>query len=187
MLTKMDLQNQQFFNQIAEISVDELTKMFPRTVVILHPGTEVKDDGGFPFRAPNSDDIPPSSLQVAELERLLLLELGADAQCSLAVYAGYMREEEFHLCIQPHGAKHNGNLRFILFNGTLEESLFRPIKHRWDWVHLLELSFLWARDRSWLVVSTPDTAVTIIGCGNRLADVLVGDGSLGAFDWPLTA
>lgn len=184
MLAKIDSQNEQFFHRIAEFSIEEQTNLYPRTVVILHPGTEVKDDGGFPFRAPNADDAPLSTLQVTELEGVLLSKLGPDASCSLAVYAGYMRGEEFHRLIEPEGTKFIGNLQYILFNGTLAESLFHSIANQWDPFLFLELSFLWARDRSWLITSTPDTAVTIVGCDDLLADALLSAPTLGAFDWP---
>lgn len=183
MLAKIDSLNQGFFGVIAEVGVEEQVGLYPRTIVILHPGTEVKDDGGYPFRAPNADDIPLSDQQMVALESTLLSVVGPDFACSLAVYAGYLREHDFQRCVEPEGAPHVGNLQYILFNGTLEESLFRPIAQRWDPFLFLELSFLWARDRSWLVCSRPDTAVTLVSCDDLLADALLSTPALGALDW----
>lgn len=164
--------------------MDEQTSMYPQTIIILHPETKVRRDGGFPFRAPNSDDIPLSPTQSRELGRVLLSVLDAKAPCSMAVYAGYLPGEDFHKQLEPEGTKFDGNLQYILFNGDLEECLFSSVQERWPGWPPKELSFLWSSDPSWLAVSSPDTAVTIIGCEDDLAGALLEAPSLEAFDWP---
>ena len=183
MLTRIDPDNEQFFRSIVEISVEEHTAMFERTIVILHPGTDVKNDGGFPFRAPNCDDVRMSATQCMELEFALRSVNGAHAPCSLAVYAGFLSEEEFRQGLEPAGTGIDGNLRYVVFNAELSDCSFYSMDTRWGFFPATELSFLWARDRSWLVVSSPDTAVTIVGCGSNLANALLSAPELGAFEW----
>lgn len=184
MLTRIDPDNETFFRSIAEISVEELAATFPRTIVVLHPGTEAKDDGGFPFRAPNCDDRRMSGPQCMEVEYALRTVYGAHAPCSLAVYAGFLNEASFRAGLEPAGTSIDGNLRHIVFNAELDDCSFYSMDTRWDWFPPTELSFLWARDRSWLVVSSPDTAVTMIGCGDDLAQALLEPPELGALEWP---
>ncbi|WP_313280666.1 hypothetical protein [Timonella senegalensis] len=186
MITRIDSENELFFRAIARRSPVELGSEYARTIVVLHPGSEIKDDGGFPFRAPNSDDERLGEMRERELERVFLSVLGSRFACSLAVYAGFLHGENFQKLINPEGVKYDGDLRYILFNGELGESLFSTVSSRWSASHIVELSFLWARDRSWLMASTPDTAVTIIGCNDELADSLIAAKNLDAFDWPLS-
>lgn len=183
MLTRIDPENEKFFRSIIEISVEENASMFPRMIVILHPGTEVKNDDGFPFRAPNCDDRRMSGPQCMELEYALRTVFGPQTPCSLAVYAGFLRDPQFREGLEPAGTNIEENLRYVVFNAELNDCSFYSMQDRWGDFLSTELSYLWARDRSWLVTSSPDTAVTIVGCDNDLAQALLDAPELGAFEW----
>lgn len=130
--------------------------------MLLHPGTTKVDDDRFPFACPNTH--PTSNERLPEeiadiLDRLLLKTSEPQRQCTFALYAGYLNEEDrgasqgFH---EPDATRHVGRLNYMLFAGTLAESTFGGVADHWgvDFSFFQSLSHLWPDDHSWFLAST---------------------------------
>ncbi|MDF1488839.1 hypothetical protein [Tessaracoccus caeni] len=164
---------------------------FDRFVVLLHPGTALVSDDRFPFASPNvhrTSDDPLSDEQQATLDQILLDTYDPDTECHFALYAGFLGDPSqaasrgFNT---PETTWHPGRLNYVLYSAPLRESVFGTVLEPWaaQWNLFLELSYLWPSDRSWFLSSTADTAVTIIGCDDALAQKLLAKPSLDAHEW----
>lgn len=164
---------------------------FDRFIALLHPGTALVSDDRFPFASPNThrtSDDPLSDKQQVTLDQMLLDAYGPDTECNFALYAGFLGEPADAASrgfSNPETTWHIGRLSYVLFSAPLRESVFRTVLEPWaaPWSLFLELSYLWPSDRSWFLSSTPDTAVTVIGCDNALAQRLLAEPILDAHEW----
>jgi hypothetical protein len=183
MFTRISQANETWFRAMAQDYDRDIPQGFPRVVVILHPGTYVVDDPVLPFRAPNANDVPLSEEQTEAFEQVLLKVLGPKEQCCVAFYAGYLRPEGIARIDTPEMTWVSGRLAYLLLQGELNECLFSAVETHWDPFLFLEVSYLWATDRSWVIALTPDTAHTVIGCDDALAEALLQEPQLKALDW----
>ena len=185
-ITRIDDENFAWFNNWAGRDEDStgltlLPRRYPREVALLHPGTGPADDHFLPFKAPDATDAPLSDEQVAALEEILLTSFPGNLACCLALYGGYIDLDDLD---GPQGFPHPharwviARLPYALFGAPLDETLFSSVEDRWGvWPHV-ELSFLWAADRSWFIASAPDLAFTVIGCEDQLAERLLATPAL---------
>ena len=179
-----------------DISFPEDT--FERTVVILHPGTRWISDGRIPFQMPNVDgptDPEASEDQKRAIDVALQEAAGPDASCVFALYAGYLHEDDHGRrdgFDEPAGTWHIGRLNYVLFSGRLSEAGFAGVDQRWGsgvpFVPgrrrpFVELSYLWTADRSIVLASTADSAVTVVAGPASLAERLLSIPLLRAHVW----
>lgn len=71
-------------------------------------------------------------------------------------------------------------MRYFVGAAALGECLFLDSVD--DELGIFDQSFLWANDRSWFVSSMPDLAFAVIGCGDDLADRLLSNSTLAAYE-----
>lgn len=162
---------------------------YPRLVAVLHPGCHRTGDSLRPFHRDDADHPRLTDAQARTLERILLDHSGPDTPCTFAVYAGYLdREDRGHRqgFDEPDATWVEGDLWFALFSADAGDALFSATARRWEHVHLVELSHIWPRIRSWFLASEPDLAYTVIGCHTDLAQKLLAHPELNAHPWPQT-
>lgn len=152
-------------------------------VLIPHPESIVDINKNPCIRALTANDIPLPSQQRALIDQNFLRQFSEETPCCLAVYAGYFdswgKDQGFY---EPEGTWIFGKyLNFVLFETFLKEGLFGATDSRWRDVTFTQLSYLWAKDHTWLLASAPDTAWTIVRTSSKeLARQLLDEKALGA-------
>ncbi len=164
----------------------------------MHPGTRWTPRRQVPFYMPNEDgpaDPEASIEQKLAIDRVVQDVAGRDALCSFALYAGYLREDDRGRSDgfdEPEATWHFGRLNYVLFSGPLASSGFAGVDRRWGSGvpfeigrkrPIVELSYLWTADRSVVIASPPDAAVTVVTGSDALAESLLSLRQLDVHEW----
>lgn len=153
----------QWFAYWAVRDQDYLPECYPHLVGIPHPGTEWDEESDPPFLAPNANDDSLSDLQMEELDRIIMRQLGKPARYNVGLYGGFLHEgwgekEGFNPAYSTwiFGL----NLNHLLFEVESECGPFAFYRSEWDspWS---EVNFVWSLNHSWFVGSYANASFTI--------------------------
>ena len=154
---------------------------FQRSIVIMHPHTAHRPDRGadaVPFGGRSSEEGSPSPAQQAVVRSLLLAASGLAAPATAALYDG-TPGVPWPPPLDEVGHRLVSHIEYAVVAGDLQELLAS------DWAAVSGCewpTWLWPDDRAWFLHSDPDSAFTVIGCGNALAEQILGEPPLRAVE-----
>lgn len=105
--------------------VDEgfLPAVYPRSIVLLHPGTMETDDPSMPFSGPDAADADLTDKQAKVLDQVLLESFGPETPCVFGRYGGYLEESHRSELTARGLARVANRLTYYLGAGPLSAGL----------------------------------------------------------------
>lgn len=153
-----------------------------RQLVILHPGASVDHTNPYvPVVGPYAADGTPAHHQIKTIANILVDTFGSDTTSYAALYDG-TPDIPWATDVGRVAAVVESNVTYAVIRGRLAELL------SYDWpaeaIGIEWVSMLWPANHTWFLTSDPDSAFTVVGCDNVLAEKFLTSPSLSALEIP---